>query len=44
LFRAFTGRRSPREIERFAWTVAVDPYLPIFGLGPFSIRDTALCE
>ncbi|MGH2805695.1 MAG: maleylpyruvate isomerase family mycothiol-dependent enzyme [Actinomycetota bacterium] len=44
LLRAFTGRRSAREIGRYAWTLEVEPYLPIFSLGPFSIRATDLGE
>jgi uncharacterized protein (TIGR03083 family) len=44
LFRALTGRRSAAQIRRFDWNVDAEPYLPIFGLGPFTIRSTDLVE
>jgi hypothetical protein len=44
LFRALTGRRSAAQIRRFDWNVDAEPYLPIFGLGPFTIRPTDLIE
>jgi uncharacterized protein (TIGR03083 family) len=44
LFRALTGRRSATQVRRFDWSVDAEPYLPIFGLGPFTIRSTDLVE
>jgi hypothetical protein len=44
LFRAITGRRSPSQIRRFEWTVDPEPYLALFGLWPFTIRETDLVE
>ena len=44
LFRALTGRRSARQIRSFDWSVDAEPYLPLFGLGPFTIRSTDLTE
>jgi hypothetical protein len=44
LFRAVTGRRSAAQIRRFDWSVDAEPYLPIFDLGPFTIRSTDLVE
>jgi uncharacterized protein (TIGR03083 family) len=44
LFRALTGRRSAQQIRAFDWTVDPEPYLPIFGLGPFTVRPTDLSE
>jgi uncharacterized protein (TIGR03083 family) len=44
LFRALTGRRSAAQIRRFGWSVDAEPYLPVFGLGPFTIRSTDLVE
>ncbi|MGH2788480.1 MAG: maleylpyruvate isomerase family mycothiol-dependent enzyme [Actinomycetota bacterium] len=44
LFRATTGRRSAAQICGFDWTVDPDPFLPIFGYGPFTIRPTDLEE
>jgi uncharacterized protein (TIGR03083 family) len=44
LFRALTGRRSEAQIRSFEWTVDPEPYLPIFGTGPFTIRPTDLIE
>ncbi len=44
LFRAISGRRSADQIRRFEWTVDPEPYLPIFGLGPFTMRPTDLDE
>jgi hypothetical protein len=44
LFRALTGRRSAAQIRRFDWSVDADPYLPVFGLGPFTIRSEDLVE
>jgi uncharacterized protein (TIGR03083 family) len=44
LFRALTGRRSAAQILRFHWSVDAEAYLPIFGLGPFTIRSADLIE
>lgn len=44
LFRALTGRRSAAQIRSFGWTVDAGPYLPVFGLGPFTVRSTDLVE
>jgi uncharacterized protein (TIGR03083 family) len=44
LFRALTGRRSADQIRQFEWTVEPGPYLPLFGLGPFAVRETSLVE
>ena len=44
LFRALTGRRSTTQIRGFDWTVDPEPYLPLFALGPFSVRPTDLLE
>ena len=44
LFRAFTGRRSAAQIRRFGWTVDPEPYLALFDLWPFTIRETDLVE
>ena len=44
LFRALTGRRSVGQIRSFDWSVDAEPYLPLFGLGPFTIRSTELIE
>jgi hypothetical protein len=43
-FRALTGRRSPAQIRSFEWTVDPEPYLPVFGYGPFTPRSTDLLE
>ena len=43
-FRAITGRRSPRQISSFDWSVDPKPFLPLFGYGPFVIRNTDLQE
>ena len=44
LLRALTGRRSAAQIRRYEWSVDAEPYLPVFGLGPFTIRSTDLIE
>ena len=44
LFRALTGPRSSARIRSFDWSVDAEPYLPLFGLGPFTIRSTDLVE
>lgn len=44
LFRALTGRRSADQIRAFGWRVDPEPYVPLFGAGPFTIRATALVE
>lgn len=44
LFRAITGRRSASQIRRFEWSVDPEQFLPLFGYGPFVIRDTDLEE
>jgi hypothetical protein len=44
LLRALTGRRSARQIRAFDWTVDPEPYLPVFGVGPFTVRANDLSE
>ena len=44
LFRAVSGRRSATQIRRFDWNVDPEPFIPIFGLGPFTVRPTDLDE
>ncbi len=44
LFRASTGRRSAEQIRGFDWTVDPEPFLPILGYGPFTIRPNPLEE
>ena len=44
LFRAVTGRRSAAQIRGFEWSLDPEPFLPIFGYGPFEIRPTNLDE
>jgi hypothetical protein len=44
LLRALTGRRSAAQIRGFDWSVDAEPYLPVFGLGPFTIRSADLIE
>ena len=44
LLRAVSGRRSADQIRRFDWSVDPEPYIPIFGCGPFEIRDSDLVE
>jgi hypothetical protein len=44
LFRALSGRRSAAEIRGYDWSVDPEPYLPVFGFGPFTVRDTDLGE
>jgi hypothetical protein len=44
LFRALTGRRSAAQIRSLDWSVDPDPYLALFGLGPFQVRAASLVE
>ena len=44
VFRCATGRRSADQIRRLRWSVDPEPFLPIFGYGPFEIRSTDLDE
>jgi uncharacterized protein (TIGR03083 family) len=44
MFRAATGRRSADQIRGFDWTVDPEPFLPMFGFGPFTLRETDLVE
>jgi hypothetical protein len=44
LFRAMTGRRSASQIQGFEWSIDPEPYLPVFGYGPFTIRPIDLSE
>ncbi len=44
LLRAITGRRSAEQIRSFGWTTDPEPFLSIFGYGPFTIRPTDLEE
>jgi uncharacterized protein (TIGR03083 family) len=42
LFRAVTGRRSPVQISAFDWDGDAADLMPLFGLGPFTVRATEL--
>jgi hypothetical protein len=44
LFRALTGRRSADQIRRFEWTLDAEPYLALFRMWPFTMRDSDLVE
>ena len=44
LFRSFTGRRSAAQIRGLDWSVDPEPYLALFGLGPFTMREASLVE
>ena len=44
LFRAITGRRSASQIRKLDWSIDPEPFLPLFGHGPFVVRDTDLEE
>jgi uncharacterized protein (TIGR03083 family) len=44
LFRAATGRRSADQIRNFDWSLDSEPFLPMFGFGPFTIRESDLVE
>lgn len=44
LLRAISGRRSEAQIARYEWTADPRPYLPLFELAHFSMRETDLCE
>jgi hypothetical protein len=44
LFRALTGRRSAAQIRSWDWQVDPADYLPLFGLGPFTVRHDDLVE
>jgi hypothetical protein len=44
LMRAVAGRRSSPQIRALDWSVDPDPYLPVFGFGPFRPRTTDLVE
>jgi uncharacterized protein (TIGR03083 family) len=44
LFRAMTGRRSAGQIRRLGWSGDPSPYLPLFALGPFTLRTDDLDE
>jgi uncharacterized protein (TIGR03083 family) len=44
LFRAVTGRRSSSQIVRYDWTADPAPYLPVFELAHFSMREADLLE
>ena len=43
-FRAVTGRRSAAQIQAYDWRVGPEPYLRIFGFGPFRVRAEDLIE
>lgn len=43
-FRAITGRRSAAQIRAFDWSADPEGFLPLFGYGPFVVRDTDLEE
>jgi hypothetical protein len=42
--RSVAGRRSAAQIRRLEWSVDPEPYLPIFGFGPFETRSSDLIE
>jgi hypothetical protein len=44
LFRAITGRRSAGQIRSLDWSLDPTPFLPLFGYGPFIVRNTDLQE
>lgn len=44
LFRAFTGRRSVKQIRQLGWSVDPDPYLAAFEFGPFTTSRTDIVE
>lgn len=44
LFRALTGRRSAAQVRRLDWSDDPEPYVPLFGVGLFAMRDTDLVE
>ena len=44
LFRALTGRRSSKQVRCFDWSADPTRYLPLFGLWPFTVRETDLLE
>jgi uncharacterized protein (TIGR03083 family) len=44
LFRACTGRRSVGQVRRLGWSDDPEPYLDLFGLGPFTTRSADLEE
>jgi hypothetical protein len=44
LVRAIAGRRSAAQLRALDWSVDPEPYVPIFGFGPFTIRSTDLEE
>jgi hypothetical protein len=44
LFRAATGRRSADQIRHWLWNGDPTPYLPLFALGPFTLRADDLVE
>jgi hypothetical protein len=44
LFRALTGRRSAAQIRTLDWSVEPGPFLALFDLWPFTLRDTDLIE
>jgi hypothetical protein len=44
LSRALSGRRSESQLRRLDWSADPDPFLPLFGSPPFSIRATDLDE
>jgi hypothetical protein len=44
IFRAVTGRRSANQVRQLEWSVAPEPFLPVFGFGPFALRSTDLID
>ena len=44
LARAIAGRRSAPQVRDLGWSVDPEPYLPMFGIGPFELRDADLEE
>jgi uncharacterized protein (TIGR03083 family) len=44
VLRAFTGRRSEAQIRAMRWSGDVEPYLPVFTWGPFTVPDHDIVE
>ena len=44
LMRAVAGRRSPAQIRTFDWSVDPEPYIPVFGFGPFGLPSSDVDE
>lgn len=44
LFRAFTGRRSAAQICSYQWSVDPAPFVPVFAMWPFTLRQSDLVD